>query len=91
MVTISLKGVLIGVLLIALIVLVIFLIVLISNLTETIKKANNILDGGTSAAAGAKATIDKIENKVKSSAEKVNGFTSTGLGMMQKIIEKRTK
>lgn len=91
MVTISLKGVLIGVLFIALIVLVVFLIVLVSNLTDTIKKANAILDGGTSAAAGAKAKFDNIENKVKDGAEKVNGFASVGLSMAQKIIAKRMK
>ena len=54
MITVSIKGVLIGVLLIALIVLVVFLIVLVSNATDTIKKANAIIDGGTSAAHGAK-------------------------------------
>ena len=42
MITISVKGVLIGILLIALIVLVVFLIVLVSNLTDTIKKTNAI-------------------------------------------------
>ena len=47
MVTVSIKGVLIGVLLIALIVLVVFLIVLVANVTDTIKKTNAIIDGGT--------------------------------------------
>ena len=37
MITVSIKGVLIGVLLIALIVLVVFLIVLVSNATDTTK------------------------------------------------------
>ena len=58
MISVSVNGMLIGVLLIALIVLVVFLIVLVSNLTDTIKKTNAIIDGGTSAAAGAKAKIE---------------------------------
>ena len=45
MISVSVKGVLVGVLLIALIVLVVFLIVMVSNVTDTIKKANAILDG----------------------------------------------
>lgn len=91
MITVSIKGVLIGTLLIALIVLVIFLIVLISNLTDTIKKTNAILDGGTSAVAGAKEKLDSIENKVKDGAKKISGFADIGLGMIQKIFEKYTR
>lgn len=91
MITVSIKGVLIGTLLIALIVLVVFLIVFISNLTDTIKKTNAILDGGTSAVAGAKAKLDNFENKVKTGADKINGFVNIGLGMIQKILEKYTK
>ena len=70
MISVSVKGVLIGVLLIALIVLVVFLIVLVSNLTDTIKKTNAIIDGGTSAAAGAKAKIDNASNAVKEGVSK---------------------
>ena len=71
MITVSVKGVLIGVLLIALIVLVVFLIVLISNVTDTIKKANTILDSGMSAAAGAK--VGSVAQPVINAGQKVIG------------------
>ena len=67
MVTVSIKGVLIGVLLIALIVLVVFLIVLVANVTDTIKKTNAIIDGGTNAAAGAAEKVHNASEKVKAS------------------------
>ena len=78
MVTVSVKGVLIGVLLIALIVLVVFLIVLIANVTDTIKKANVIIDGGTSAAASAKEKMDHVSETVKEGASKVTGVAAVG-------------
>ena len=91
MVTVSIKGVLVGVLLIALIVLVVFLIVLVSNLTDTIKKTNAIIDGGTNAAAGAKAKVDEVSDKVKEGASKVTGIAATGVKAAGKVIDKVIK
>ena len=88
MITVSIKGVLIGVLLIALIVLVVFLIVLVSNATDTIKKANTILDGGMEAAAGAKAKADNISASVKEGAAKVGSVAQIGVNAGQKIVDR---
>ena len=86
--TISLKGVLIGILLIALIVLVIYLIILINNVTYTIKKANGIIDAGTNAAGTAKEKIDETGEKVKVVTSKVNGVAATGASIAGKVIDK---
>ena len=91
MITVSVKGVLIGILLIALIVLVVFLIVLVSNVTDTIKKANAIIDGGTSAAAGAKEKMDNVSNAVKESASKVSGIAAPVVNTAGKVIDKVIK
>lgn len=91
MITVSVKGVLIGVLLIALIVLVVFLIVLVSNVTDTIKKANAIIDGGTSAAHGAKVKVDSINESVKENAAKVTGMARTGMDMGLQIVNRILK
>ena len=95
MISVSVQGVLIGVLLIALIVLVVFLIVMVSNLTDTIKKANAIIDGGTSAAAGAKEKIDNASNAVKEGVSKVTGSASgvvaVGTQVAGKVIDKVVK
>ena len=91
MITVSVKGVLIGILLIALIVLVVFLIVLISNITDTIKKANAIIDGGTNAAAGAKEKMDHVSEVVKEGASKVTGVASVGAKAAGKILDKVIK
>jgi hypothetical protein len=91
MIQVSVKGVLIGVLLIALIVLVVFLIVLISNITDTIKKANAILDGSMSAAGSAKDKVDNVSALVKENTAKAKGFAATGAKMAQGIIEKILK
>ena len=91
MITVSIKGVLIGVLLIALIVLVVFLIVLVSNATDTIKKANAIIDGGTSAAHGAKEKVDSINESVKENAAKVTGMARTGMDMGLQIVNRILK
>ena len=91
MITVSVKGVLIGVLLIALIVLVVFLIVLIANVTDTIKKANAIIDGGTSAAAGAKEKMDNVSAAVKDGASKVSGVASIGVKAAGKVLDKVIK
>jgi uncharacterized membrane protein len=88
MITVSIKGVLIGVLLIALIVLVVFLIVLVSNATDTIKKANTILDGGMEAAAGAKAKADNLSATVKEGAAKVGSVAQIGVNAGQKIVDR---
>ena len=74
MITVSVKGFLIGILLIALIVLVVFLIVLVSNATDTIKKANAIIDGGTAAAHGAKVKVDNVNATIKENASKTISF-----------------
>lgn len=91
MITVSVKGVLIGILLIALIVLVVFLIVLIANITDTIKKANAIIDGGTNAAAGAKEKMDHVSEVVKEGASKVTGVASVGAKAAGKILDKVIK
>lgn len=88
MITVSIKGVLIGVLLIALIVLVVFLIVLVSNVTDTIKKTNAILDGGMEAAAGAKEKADNISASVRQSAAKVGSVAQIGVNAGQKLVDK---
>ena len=84
MITVSVKGVLIGVLLIA-------LIVLVSNVTDTIKKANAIIDGGTSAAQGAKEKVDSINESVKENAAKVTGMARTGMEMGLQIVNRILK
>lgn len=91
MITIGFKDVLIGILLIALIVLVVFLIVLISNVTDTIKKANMIIDGGTSAAQGAKDKVDSVNAAVRENAARVTGVARTGMEMGLQIINKILK
>lgn len=88
MITISVKGVLIGILLIALIVLVVFLIVLVSNLTDTIKKTNAIIDGGTAVALNAKEKVDSASATVKGGVDKVAGVASHGIEAGQKVISK---
>ena len=95
MISVSVKGVLIGILLIALIVLVVFLIVMVSNLTDTIKKANAIIDGGTNAAVGAKEKIDNVSETVKGGVSKVtgvaSGVVSAGTQVASKVIDKVIK
>ncbi|MBE6019631.1 MAG: hypothetical protein E7230_04790 [Clostridiales bacterium] len=91
MIEVSIKGVLIGVLLIALIVLVVFLIVLVANVTETIKKANSIIDGGTSAAASAKGKVQEVSSAVKEGASKVTGIAAMGAKTAGKILDKVIK
>ena len=91
MVTVSIKGVLIGVLLIALIVLVVFLIVLVANVTDTIKKTNAIIDGGTNAAAGEKEKVQSASDKVREGASKVTGIAAMGVNTAGKILDKVIK
>lgn len=91
MITVSVKGVLIGVLLIALIVLVVFLIVMIANVTDTIKKANAIIDGSTNAVGSAKDKIDGVNAMVKEKAAVASGFAKTGIGIAQGLLSKILK
>ena len=95
MISVSVKSVLIGVLLIALIVLVVFLIVLVSNLTDTIKKTNAIIDGGTNAAVSAKGKIDNVSETVKGGVSRVtgvaSGVASVGAQVAGKVIDKVVK
>ncbi len=91
MITVSVKGVLIGILLIALIVLVVFMIVMVANITDTIKKANAIIDGGTSAAKGAKNKVDDVNAMVKEKASQAAGIANTGINMAGKMVEKILK
>ena len=91
MITVSVKGVLIGILLIALIVLVVFLIVMVANVTDTIKKANAIIDGGTGAAKGAKEKVDEVNAMVKEKATQVTGFANAGVKAAGSMIEKILK
>ncbi len=88
MITISIKGVLIGILLIATIVLVVFLIVLVTKATDTIKKINGIIDNGTDAAGTAKAKIDQVNASIKETAGKVSGVSKTGFSIAQKLVSK---
>ena len=91
MISVSVKGVLIGVLLIALIVLVVFLIVMVANLTDTIKKANAIIDGSTAAAGTAKAKVDDVSASVKEGVSKVKGVASEGVNVVTGLIGKVIK
>ena len=91
MISVSVKGVLIGILLIALIVLVVFLIVMVSNLTDTIKKANAVLDGGMSAAESAKNKIDGVNDSIKEKKDKVKDVAQTGISAAQGVVGKFIK
>ena len=90
-VTLSLKGVLIGILLIALIVLTVFLIVLVSKLTDTLKKANAIIDGGMGAATSAAEGVSNFKSDVKEKFGFVGRLFKKGsdlvLGVANKIIK----
>ncbi|MBR0400493.1 MAG: hypothetical protein IJH95_06755 [Mogibacterium sp.] len=90
MISVSIKGVLIGVLLIALIVLVVYLIILVSNLTDTVKKANTILDMSTDAAISAKNKVDEVNNSVREKVDKVNSIVDNGLNTVKGAAGKVT-
>lgn len=91
MISVSVKGVLIGVLLIALIVLVVFLIVMVANLTDTIKKANALIDGGTVVAGNAKEKVENVSASVKETKEKVLGIASKGVSTVTGLVDKVIK
>lgn len=88
MITLSPQELLIGILLIALIILVVYLIILVSNATDTIKKANAIIDGGTSAASSAKAKVDEVSSAARESAAKATGAAEMGIQFAQGLLEK---
>lgn len=85
------KAQLLAVLLIALIVLVVFLIVLIANITDTIKKANAIIDGSTNAVGSAKAKMDNVSAMVKEQAGKAKGIAAAGVNVAAGLINKILK
>ena len=65
----------------------VFLIVLVSNLTDTVKKANAIIDGSTSVVQrGAKAKIDNASDAVKGSTKKVTGIVSGVISTSTQIL-----
>ena len=88
MITVSVKGVLIGILLIALIVLVVFLIVMVANVTDTIKKAKAILDGGTGAAKSVKETVDGVGSVIREKASQVAGVVAKGVALASNALER---
>ena len=65
--------------------------VLIANVTDTIKKANAIIDGGTSAAASAKEKMDHVSETVKEGASKVTGVAAVGAKAAGKVLDKVIK
>ena len=87
-ITLSLQEFLIGILLIALIVLVVFLIVLVSNATDTVKKANAIIDGGTAAASSAIAKVDEATLSARQSAAKAGGMAEKGVDLAQGLLDR---
>jgi predicted PurR-regulated permease PerM len=91
MITVSVGGVLIGILLIALIVLVVYLIILVSNLTDTVKKANMILDGGMAAVDSAVNTVESVNNSVKEKTAKVTGIAESGVNAVSGLVSKVKK
>jgi uncharacterized protein YoxC len=88
MITVSVKGVLIGILLIALIVLVVFLIVMVANATDTIKKANAILDSSTGAAKSVKETVDGVGSVLREKASQIAGVVAKGVTMATDMLER---
>jgi peptidoglycan hydrolase CwlO-like protein len=91
MIKVSVGGVLIGILLIALIVLTVYLIVMVSNLTDTIKKANAILDVSMAAVGEAKNKVESANNSVKETASKVTGLANTGVDAVTGLVNKFIK
>ena len=73
MITVSVGGVLVGVLLIALIVLVVFLSIMIMNLTTTLKKVNTILDD-------TKTVTSIVDEKAKETKPVIDDVSSALVG-----------
>lgn len=73
MVTIDLKGALLGLLFLALIVMVVFITIMIMNLTNTLKKVNTILDD-------AKTVTAIVDEKAKETKPVVDDLSSALVG-----------
>ena len=84
MITLSLKGVLIGILLIA-------LIVLVSHATETVKKANAMMQAGETVATETKAKVDGVVSHVRAGKHKVEELALTGYGIAKNIYDRFAK
>jgi predicted PurR-regulated permease PerM len=91
MIKVSVGGVLVGILLIALIVLVVYLIILVSNLTDTVKKANMILDGSMAAAESAINKVESVNNSVKEKTAAVTNLAETGINAVTGVVNKITR
>lgn len=91
MLTLGLKEILVSVLLVALIVLVIFIIVLVSKVTDSVKKANNILDTGMDAADSIAEKVNGITSNIASKKDKIGDFANTGLSVAKATVEKVIK
>ena len=87
MIKVSISGVLIGILLIALIVLVVYLIIMVSNLTDTIKKANFILDGSIAAAEEAKTKVEGVNNSVREKVSAVTNIANSGVNAVTGVVQ----
>lgn len=77
MITIDVKTLLIGVLLLAVIVLVVYLIVLLANLLKTLKKVNLMLDDTKIVSGIVAARANQINYAVSDAASSVSEFASS--------------
>ena len=91
MVTFGLKDILISILLIALIVLVVFLIVLVSKVTDSIKKANGVLEAGMSAVDTVKDKVDGVANNLVEKKAKISGLAGNGIDVAKSVVGKVVK
>jgi len=91
MVTLSLKGVLTGILLIALIVLVIFLIVMVGKVTDLLKGVNAIMEGGEKAAVSAKENVGAKKAEIEEKLAPVKKLLGKGFDLVFGIINKLAK
>ena len=64
---------------------------MISNVTDTVKKVNTVLDGGTAVASSAMAKVDEVGTAARNSAVKVSETAGMGAQAAQNLIEKVTK
>ncbi|MDD7512127.1 MAG: hypothetical protein PUK21_07150 [Peptostreptococcaceae bacterium] len=77
MLTIELKDLLVGAVLVALFVLVIYLIVLVANMIQTVKKANAMLDDSKVISGIAAERANQLNDVVSDVAESVAGFATS--------------
>jgi len=91
MVTLSLKGVLTGILLIALIVLVIFLIVMVGKVTDLLKGVNAIMEGGGKAATAAAEGVTAKKNEIATKIAPVKKLLGKGFDVFMGIVNKLAK